>query len=188
MSILNKYRNGKIYKIINDSHPDLVYYGSTYKSLNRRFWSHKKDYSRRSYNNKMTSFELLKYDDSKIVLCENYRCNNLRELLKRESEYILKNHCVNKVIPYKEDSIRVEYNCDLCNTLINIKSKQRHLRSFSHNQLKKKKLYECKICNKSINKKSKKRHVLSLSHINNKQKINIKVLITIIFQLLKSLN
>jgi hypothetical protein len=104
---INKYYNGKIYQIVSFSHPELVYYGSTIQSLSNRMCCHRKNYKQGYY---VSSSELFKYDDVKILLIENYKCNNREELNKREGEYIRNNECVNKVIAgrtqrqWKEDN------------------------------------------------------------------------------------
>ena len=51
----NKYQNGKIYKIVNDSIPG-VYYGSTIKTLEERLRGHKNDCKK----NNCSSSELFK--------------------------------------------------------------------------------------------------------------------------------
>jgi len=93
--------DGKIYKIISDS-TDKIYIGSTTKKkLSERLSQHRKDYRKWLKNPKkydrITSFEILKYCDCRIVLIENYPCNNKDELRQREEfyrkEYI--NNCVN---------------------------------------------------------------------------------------------
>ena len=91
----NKYQNGKIYKIIS-SQTDKIYVGSTCETLRRRFNRHK---NRQSHY--ISSNEIIKYEDAKIILLEDYSCDNKRELEEKEREYILlyKNICVNMIIP-----------------------------------------------------------------------------------------
>jgi hypothetical protein len=88
------YTNGKIYKLISPSHPELIYYGSTTKKyLSSRLAGHRCDYKN---NINITSKEIMQYDDVIIVLVETFSCNNKNELLKKEYEYILNNPCINK--------------------------------------------------------------------------------------------
>jgi hypothetical protein len=96
---MEDYSQGKIYKIIS-SECDLVYYGSTVKTLNERLRLHKLDYKRQLIepNYYVTSFELLKQNNYEIVLVENYPCNSKEELRLIEGEYIKNNQCVNKRI------------------------------------------------------------------------------------------
>lgn len=102
MSEVNKYSNGKIYKIWSPSRDDLVYYGSTYQSLSQRMAIHRNDYRRfkeGKFNN-ITSFKIFEEcDDYRIELIENYPCSNKEELNAREGYYIRNNNCVNKVVP-----------------------------------------------------------------------------------------
>ena len=95
---MQDYNKGKIYKIISDSCP-LPYIGSTTSSLNYRFTKHCSRY--KSWRNKVStytcSFEILKYDDARIELIENYPCNSREELEKQEGSYIIiGKNCVNK--------------------------------------------------------------------------------------------
>ena len=86
----NKYSRGKIYKIVSQSNPELVYYGSTINELYKRFHHHKS-------HTGTTSKLIMCYDDAKIILVESYPCNNRNELEAKEFEYIMSNDCVNKV-------------------------------------------------------------------------------------------
>jgi len=95
----NKYKNGKIYRIVSPSHPELVYYGSTTQTLSQRMAGH-----RRSFKNEasgITSKKVLQYEDAMIILVENCPCNSKEELNKKEKEYIINNECVNKVVPFR---------------------------------------------------------------------------------------
>jgi hypothetical protein len=99
----NKYHEGKIYKITS-SQTDKIYIGSTTKTLYQRLRGHKLQYKHYLNGGKkygMTSFELIKLDDYKIELVENVKCENKKELLDKEKEYILKfkDICLNKFIP-----------------------------------------------------------------------------------------
>ena len=94
----NKYKRGKIYKLVCDATP-IVYYGSTIQTLARRFIQHKnlKD---------CASKELFDKGNVSIELIEEYPCNNKAELESRERfyiEFMLKNftHRIicNKLIP-----------------------------------------------------------------------------------------
>lgn len=89
---INKYSNGKIYKIISYSHPDVVYYGSTVNALNKRMSQH------RASTNKTASKQIINFGDAVILLVENFSCKNKEELNRKEGEYILNNDCINKQI------------------------------------------------------------------------------------------
>ncbi len=104
MEVINKYINGKIYKIshIEETNNDFMYIGSTYGSLNQRLSRHKSKYRSRYQNNSIfILFDLYGPNNCKIELLEEYPCNNRYELHTREGQYIRENilKCVNKKIP-----------------------------------------------------------------------------------------
>ena len=90
------YQEGKIYKIINDSMPNMVYYGSTCNTFAKRMGQHKalRDCSSRV---------LFEYGNPQMILIEKYPCNDKMELNARERYYIENNECVNKVVPGRTD-------------------------------------------------------------------------------------
>ena len=98
----NKYRNGKIYKIVDVGYSK-CYFGSTYNTLCKRMSKHKESY-RSFLNNKCprtSSYDLFDefgLDNCKIELVELYPCNNREELNAREGFWIKQTECVNKVI------------------------------------------------------------------------------------------
>ena len=96
---MNKYSEGKIYKIIN-SKTNLIYIGSTTNTLFNRFNSHL-----RSYNNDVlttTAKKLFDIDvnNCSIELLQNFPCNNRRELQLQEGKFIklFQPYVVNKKI------------------------------------------------------------------------------------------
>ena len=97
----NKYQRGKIYKLISNQTED-VYYGSTIEvKITNRLSKHRCHY-KRWLNGKspyVSSFEIVKFDDAKILLVENFPCNTVYELYARENYYIENNRCVNKLKP-----------------------------------------------------------------------------------------
>lgn len=88
------YQNGKIYKI-ESIEGDCVYYGSSCGSLPKRMAKHRYNYK---INTRITSGQILCFDDAKIYLVEKYPCNTKEELLAREGYYIKNNDCVNRCI------------------------------------------------------------------------------------------
>lgn len=93
---LNKYMNGKIYKIIDNTNGN-IYYGSTQKTLNRRLSDHKYDYKRREKEgNTRTSSIIISNNDYTMELVEDYPCDSRKELESRESYFINNNECINK--------------------------------------------------------------------------------------------
>ena len=89
----NKYQNAKIYKMVNTEMPNVVYYGSTCKELNRRLSEHK------APSNTCTSKKLFEVGNPQIILIENFPCSSRIELEQRERFYIENNECINKHIP-----------------------------------------------------------------------------------------
>ena len=104
--LMNKYQNGKIYKLVCDNSP-LVYYGSTsQKYLCDRLASHKYNCKKRNCGSK----ELFNLGKVSIHLIEKYPCNSKKELEDREKIYIkfiLKNFdykiICNKLIPSRTE-------------------------------------------------------------------------------------
>ena len=87
------YTKGKIYKLISSQTKD-VYIGSTTTTLYLRFMYH-------INNNKSTgdcsSKELLKFDDCRIELIEDYPCDSHLELREREQYFMdLLDNVINK--------------------------------------------------------------------------------------------
>lgn len=81
---MTNYEKAKIYKLWSPS-KNLIYYGSTIQTLTERLSKHKDDYK----NKKNLASELiLKCEDYKIELLEDYPCKNRQELNKKEGEYI----------------------------------------------------------------------------------------------------
>ena len=87
------YSKAKIYKIVSPSHPEEVYYGSTCEKISTRKAHHKYQVKQ---GIKISSANLLHYDDYVFILVENYPCSTIEELKKREYEIINSNPCVNR--------------------------------------------------------------------------------------------
>lgn len=114
MTDSNKYQNGKIYKIVSN-YTDEVYIGSSaQKYLSMRMRQHrdefklwKKDSTKRKY---ISSFEILKYDDARIVLVENYPCES-KDQLRQQEEHHRKLHAeaVNKQKAYQSHEQHLQY-------------------------------------------------------------------------------
>lgn len=107
----DKYKRGKIYKIVCNK-TGLQYVGSTCEpTLSRRLAVHKNDYN--NYLNKkrrnITSFEVLKNNDYSIILIEDYPCNRKEQLLQRERWFIENTECVNKRTPYISCDEHIEH-------------------------------------------------------------------------------
>ena len=100
--IKNRYHNGKIYTI-RSPQSEKYYIGSTCLELYKRLWKHR--YNKKKYDSgdnkyKLTSFDILQYDDHYIELLEEYKCENKKQLEKREGELIRQHidNCINRKI------------------------------------------------------------------------------------------
>ena len=86
----NKYANGKIYKITDNAYTK-CYIGSTVQSLSSRMGGHRRSYNRYlngkyDLNTSFTLFQEFGIENCKIELIEEYSCENLEQLLKKEGE------------------------------------------------------------------------------------------------------
>jgi hypothetical protein len=92
------YRNGKIYKIVNDVN-DIVYIGSTTSVLSRRFSGHKSNVGRigNQKNRFYSAVRLIGIDHFRIILIENFSSKSKSELEARE--YAITN-AIDRVLLY----------------------------------------------------------------------------------------
>lgn len=88
---MNKYSQGKIYKLISDD-TSSVYIGSTMTSLKQRLQTHNAHYAMylKGAHHYLTSYELCQHASTRIVLIEKYPCNTRSELEKREYYWMKK--------------------------------------------------------------------------------------------------
>eukprot|EP00438_Fugacium_kawagutii_P003455 Skav217386 [mRNA] locus=scaffold532:105398:105889:+ [translate_table: standard] len=108
---MNRYENGKIYKITDIGY-NKCYIGSTCEKLSKRMERHREGYSR--YNRGKAKTRLSVFDlfdefgseNCKAELIEDYPCNSREELLRREGHYIKNVDCLNKVIPHRTEQER----------------------------------------------------------------------------------
>jgi hypothetical protein len=113
---LNKYSNGKIYKIINNV-DDICYVGSSTRELNNRMLEHIGAYKlwitdnlKYPFTSSFNLFNIYGLDNCKIELIENFQCFNKQELNIKESYYIKLLQSVNITIPnrttqgYRQDN------------------------------------------------------------------------------------
>ena len=81
-----EYKNGRIYKIVNDV-DDMIYIGSTTQNLSNRMTDHRKPYNISKFKNNKFYEHISKiggWEHCRIELVELYPCNNKEELLQRE--------------------------------------------------------------------------------------------------------
>lgn len=156
------YNNGKIYKIISNQ-TDKIYIGSTTKFyLSSRFATHTCHYNSWKNDKKifLSAFHILKYKDAKIILIENYPCNNKNELNAREQYWIEQNNniCINKRKAFtglnKQEYKKLWYE-------------NNHDAVLENDKLRKPKL--CIYCDVKICAKSFKNHERCQKHKHNKK-------------------
>ena len=82
---MNKYEQGKIYKLVNSVN-DMIYIGSTTEPLHKRWVSHLTDYKRRPNNKLYTKIREIGIEHFKIILLSIYPCESKSQLVLRERE------------------------------------------------------------------------------------------------------
>jgi hypothetical protein len=151
------YNKGKVYLIepIVEHDESEIYIGSTTEDyLSKRFNNHKCKYKcwLNGYGSNISVFSLFnKYgvDNCKIILLENVHANTKDELISRESFYIRKLKCTNKIIPGRSNKEYYETNKD---EILNYSKEYRqtnkdilsnkHKEYYQSNKHKKKEYYE----------------------------------------------
>lgn len=111
----NKYKNSKIYKIVDVAYSGKCYVGSTCESLSQRMARHKYMYNQytksgtEGHRSAHAIFDEYGVENCKIELIEEFPCENKMELHKREGYFIKENDCVNKRVEGRTDK---EYRKD----------------------------------------------------------------------------
>jgi len=169
------YSKGKIYKIVNDDFPDLVYYGSTIQNIKRRFGQHK--------DNSCTSKKLFETNNVRVELVEDYPCETKRELETREKYYILKFECINRFVPAQTKEEKKEY-IKSSSKIYRDKDPERHKRYYENNlekeKIRKQIYYENKkekinLRNKNWRKNNPEKVKELSKRSNTKRKLNKKI-------------
>ena len=162
MSTINKYHNGRIYKIVSHQTSD-VYIGSTCRSLKERLRDHRKAYNAylNGKFNYVTSFDILKNDDHDIILLEYCKCETKEELHARERFYIDSVACVNRVVPTRTKQQYYEDN----KKEINDKRNQKYICQCGIGST---------ITNKAQHERSK-RHITIINNMNNNTNVCVNI-------------
>ena len=153
MESINKYQNGKIYKIISKEMPGLVYYGSTIQTLKQRMTKHMNS------SNTSCSKALFAYGTPEIILIEDYPCCSRKKLERREGEYHRGNECINKYVAGRTDK---EYYIDNKEII----SEQNKIYRENNKEIiseQKKEKYDCE-CGGKYTRGHKARHIKSDKH------------------------
>lgn len=113
------YSKAKIYKIVADTNEEYQpYIGSTIEELCQRMSAHRSKYKRwKIGGTKYSSFDLFDrfgVDKCKIILLEEYPCDNKMKLLMKEREWFDKIECCNKLRPHRtnEELVIQQKKCD----------------------------------------------------------------------------
>jgi len=98
---MDKYENGKIYKIVDNTNNNIYIGHTTEKYLSKRLQHHLYQYKywkegKKTYT---SSFKIFENNDYRIELLENCNCKDVYELKNRERYYIENNDCVNLSVP-----------------------------------------------------------------------------------------
>jgi len=116
----NKYNKSQIY-ILKSPHSNRFYIGSTIQGYQLRKLKHYYDYKgfhgiTPKFRHYRTSFKIIDDGDYYVELLEDYKCDNKKDLLIRETEYIhyYKNkygdRLVNKYLPNKINTDDLLFN------------------------------------------------------------------------------
>jgi len=174
-----RYKNGKIYKIVCNETGE-TYYGSTIQKLKYRISRHK---NRKTSESK----HIINRNNYYYVLIENYSCNNKKELETRERYYIENNDCINKIIPTRTKEEYVEDNKEKMKEYQkthykqnkeNIKEQKKeyyHQNKEKINEKLKEKI-SCPICDSIVRKADLKRHQRTDKCLSKIEKLNTKTI------------
>jgi len=174
--IINKYHNGKIYTI-RSHQTDKFYIGSTTNALHKRLYHHRcvfKKFQNEKKYSKVSSFEIIKFDDNYIELLEDFKCENKNQLEKREGELIRlhKDKCVNICIAgrtdkqYQIDNAEklAKYRKDNAEKIAIYKAKYR-IDNIEKIAIYQKQPYKC-ACGSEIRTSDKSQHMKTIKHKN----------------------
>ena len=175
----NKYQQTKMYKIMSHI-GNKIYIGSTTKRhLCDRMANHRYGYKKWKNNEsrKVRSFEIFDeygVENCKIILIENYPCNNKDEQNSREAHWIRTTNCVNKIIPARTDKQYFEDNKEKIKEyqkkyqqehkeLYNRAQKEHYQRNKEAIDAKRNAIVQCD-CGGHYAVKGKARHILTTKH------------------------
>ena len=107
---MKDYSLGKIYKIIDNTTP-MFYVGSTtYPKLSQRLAKHRSHLRQyeKGYGKYISAFEILNNGDYKIILLEDYPCENIDQLTSREQYWMDKLICDDMVNKSNAKGLNIE--------------------------------------------------------------------------------
>lgn len=147
---MNKYENGKIYKIVCNITNE-IYIGSTIQLLEERLRKHTLDHTCISKN-------ILDRGDYEIILIKNFPCSNKEELLWEERKHMENNICINKRLPIITEE---EHKQNKKIYRDNNKDKNKIYQDRHRDKINKKKAekIKCPICELELRRDSLRRHL-----------------------------
>ena len=126
------YANGVIYKVISANAPNLIYYGSTARTLEIRLDEHVYD-ARPDTRGTCTSRHVIHAGAYSIHDVQPAPCSSKKELVAIERQFIEGRHCVNKKVPGRTNKEYKQANADI------IKKKDKAYREANAEVIKKRK-------------------------------------------------
>jgi len=157
----NRYNKGKIYKIVSN-YTDDIYIGSTIQTLSKRMGGHRsrlKKYLTNKHTHTMAC-DICKFQDAKIYLIEEYKCESKIELEKRERYFIeTMENVINRYIPTRTQKERYDKN---------INGIKETLKLYADNHKAEKKAYDAKrrITHKKILSDKRKNNIATCNICN----------------------
>ena len=140
----NKYKQGKIYKIVSANSPK-CYVGSTCQTLKQRLDKHYYHYVE---NKSCTSKKILSCGDVSIELIKEYPCNSKRELEREEGKYQLELDCVNKHIAGRTRSEYIDDNRER----VNYMKRLNYIKNKDKINLNRRQRVICEFCKKELSR------------------------------------
>ena len=112
---MNRYHNGKIYKLVN-SENDKIYIGSTAMPLTKRLSSHKATARHKPEQRVYKELNTVGWDNVRIIQIEEFKCETKNELISREQHFIdlLKPELNKKSAISRCIHDRERYTCTTC--------------------------------------------------------------------------
>jgi hypothetical protein len=167
MTTINKYAKGKIYRLVSNV-DDEFYVGSTCLPLAKRFYKHKYTAKERPNMRVYEHFNTIGWEHIKIILVEEFPCENKMQLERREREVIEQlKPSLNQMVPTRT---KKEWREDNRNTIAMKKKEDRDKNKERYKQSSKKH-YENKLkekvkcdCGIECTKANMKRHTNSKQH------------------------
>ena len=186
MEIVNKYANGKIYKVTDIGY-NKCYYGSTCSTLSTRMSAHKNSYSRYLTGNcrgcsVFSLFEVYGIENCKIELVKLFTTSSKIQLEAEEGLYIQNNECINKNTSGKFQKLGKkeyfkQYHIENKNKKIErITDNPQYYKDYyeknkekyqARNLARKKIFVHCDICDCDLSQKAYICHTRTPKHLNN---------------------